>query len=81
MDGRQIGSLDSTIVPWMVDKSAELIVHARHEWPISWPREFKPWKYENLCLSILGLVHKSRNLISWFYALNILYILLPCKVL
>ena len=34
-DGRQIGPLDSIIVPRMADKSAELIVHARHEWPIN----------------------------------------------
>ena len=43
------------------DKSAELIVHARHEWPINWPRDYQPWKDENLCLSILGLLHKGGN--------------------
>ena len=40
MDGRHIGPLDSTIVPRMANKSANLIVHARHEWPISRPRDY-----------------------------------------
>ena len=52
---------DSTIVPWMADKSAELIIHASHDWPINWPQDYQPWKDENLRLSILGLVHKSGN--------------------
>ena len=60
-DGRKIGSLDSTIVPWMADKSPEQIVHARHGWPINRPRDYQPWKDKNLCLSILGLVHTSGN--------------------
>ena len=41
---------------------------------------YQPWKYENLCLSILGLVHKSGNWVSWFSALQILYIHLPFTV-
>ena len=61
MDVRQISPLDSTIVPWMADKSAELMIHAKHERPINLPRDYKPWKDENLCLSILGLVYKSGN--------------------
>ena len=56
-DGRQIGPFDSTIVPQMADKSAKLIKHARHERPINRTRDYQPWKDENLCLSILGLVH------------------------
>ena len=60
MDGRQIGPLDSTIERWMADKSAELTVHASHEWSINGPWNYQPWNDENLCLSILGLVHKSR---------------------
>ena len=50
MDGQQIGPLDSTIVPQMTDKLAELIKHARHEWPINRPQDYQPWKAENLCL-------------------------------
>ena len=42
LDGRQIGLLDSTIVPRMADKSVELIVHARHEWPINHNRDYHP---------------------------------------
>ena len=61
MDGRQIGPLDLTIMPQMADKSAELIVHARHEWPKNRPHDYQPWKDENLSLSILGLVHKCGN--------------------
>ena len=61
MDGRQFGSFDLTILPRMADNSAELIIHATHKWPINRPRDYHPWKDENLCLSILGLVHKSRN--------------------
>ena len=49
MDGRQIGRLDSTIVPRMADKSAELIKYARHKWPIHRPRDYQTWKDENLC--------------------------------
>ena len=59
--GRQIGQLNLTIVPWMADKSTELIVHAKHEWPINRPQDYYPWKDEILCLSILGLVHKNGN--------------------
>ena len=60
MDGQQINPLNSTIVPWMAQyKSAELIAHARHESPINRSRNYHHWKDENLCLSILGLVHKS----------------------
>ena len=59
MDGQQIGQLESTIVPQMVNKSTELIVHARHEWPINWPPNYQPWKYENLCFSILVLVIRA----------------------
>ena len=57
MDGRQIGPHDSTIVPQLANKSSELIIHARHEWQIKRPRNYQPWKHENLCLSILGVVH------------------------
>ena len=58
-DGQQISQLDlTTIVAQMVDKLVEL-VHAKHEWPINLPRNYQPWKDENLCVSILGLVHKS----------------------
>ena len=46
MDGRQIGLYDTTIVPQMADKSAELIMHARHEWPIKRPQDYQPWKDE-----------------------------------
>ena len=35
MDGNQIDLHDSTIVPRMADKSTELIIYARHEWPIN----------------------------------------------
>ena len=58
VDGRHIGPLDLTILPRMVDKSVKLIAHARHEWKINRPRDYQPLKDENLCLSILGLVHK-----------------------
>ena len=75
-DGRQIVPLDSTIVPQMADKSAILIVHARHKWPINRPRDYQPWKDENLCLSI----HTTRNWVCWLSALRILYIHLPCTV-
>ena len=83
IDGRQIGPLDSTIVAWMADKSAELtvhIVHPMHEWSINRPWDYQPWKDENSCLSILGLVHKSRNSASWFSIVKILYIHLPCTL-
>ena len=33
--GRQIGPHDSTIVPQMADKLAELIIHVRHDWSIN----------------------------------------------
>ena len=49
MDGRQIGPLDLTIVLWMADKSVELTLHARHEWPINRPQDYQPWKDEILC--------------------------------
>ena len=48
----------STIIAMI---SAKLIIHARHEWPVNEPKDYHPWKDENLCLSVLGLVHKSRN--------------------
>ena len=80
MDGRQIGPLHSTIVPRMVDKSAELTVHVWHEILINRPRDYQPWKDENLCLSILGLVQKTGNLVSWSSVLKIVYIYLPCTV-
>ena len=37
-------------------------------------------KDENLCLTILGLVCKSGNWGSWFFALKLFYIHLPCTV-
>ena len=40
-DGQQIGPLDLTIGPWMADKLAELIVYARHEWPINRSRDYQ----------------------------------------
>ena len=46
MDGRQIGTHDSTIVPGMADKSTELIKYVKHEWPIKRPRDYQPWKDE-----------------------------------
>ena len=64
----------------VADKSAELIVHARHGWPIYRPLDYQPLKDKNLCLSILGLVHKSGNYIFWFSALKIVCIHLPCTV-
>ena len=42
-DGWQIGPHDWTIAPWIADKSTELIIHARHEWPIK-----RPWDYQTL---------------------------------
>ena len=54
------------IVPRMANKSVELIVHARHEWSINRPRDHQPWKDENLCLSILAIIHKSGNWVFWF---------------
>ena len=48
-DGQQIGPLDLTIVAQMTDKFAELTVHAKHECPINWPRDYQPGKDENLC--------------------------------
>ena len=30
----------------MADKSAELIIHARHECLINWPRDYYPWSYQ-----------------------------------
>ena len=64
----------------MVDKLAKLTVHASHESPINRTMDYHPWKDENLCLSILGLVHKRGNLVFWFTALKILYIYLLCTV-
>ena len=52
----------------MVENVAELIVHARHDRP----QDYHLCKDENLCLSILGLVHKSGNLVL-FSALKIVY--------
>ena len=57
----QISPLDSTIVSRMADKSVKLIKRDRHEWPINRPRVYQLWKDENLCLSILDLVHMSGN--------------------
>ena len=37
MFGQYIDSLDSTIMAWLADKSTELIVYARHGWPINKP--------------------------------------------
>ena len=62
----------------MAGKSAKLIEHAKHEWPINWLRNYRPGKDETLCLSILGLVYKSGNWVSWFSTLTILYIHLQC---
>ena len=61
----------------MADNSAELMVHVRREWPINRPQVYHPCKDENLCLSILGLVHLNGNLVSWFCVLQIVYIHLP----
>ena len=61
MNGREIGPLDSTIVARMVDKSAYSIQMLWHGWPINWPRDYQLLKDKNLCISILGLVHKSGN--------------------
>ena len=46
MDSWQISSHDSTIVPRIADKSVELIIHARHKWPIKRPRDYQSWKDE-----------------------------------
>ena len=46
LDGQQISLHDSTIVPQMVDKLAELIIHAKHEWSIKQPRNCQPLKDE-----------------------------------
>ena len=35
---------DLTSVARVADKSTELIVHARHEWPIKRPLDYQPWK-------------------------------------
>ena len=51
---QQIGPLHSTIMARLADKSAKLIVHARHGWPITRPRDNQPLKDKNLCLSITG---------------------------
>ena len=73
--GRYIGLLQSTIVAQLANMFAILIVHARHGWPINRPRDYQPLKDINVCLSILGLMHKSGNWISWFSALKIVYTL------
>ena len=80
MDGGQIVLHDSTIVPWMANKSAELITHAVHKWPIKRPRDFQPRKNQEHCLCILVLVHMYANSDSWFSALQVLYLYLPCKL-
>ena len=49
-------------------------------WPINRPQDYQPLKDKNLCLSVLGLAHKSRNWISWFSALKIVYIHWPYTV-
>ena len=78
----------------MADKSAHSIRILWHGWPINrparfdcgmvWPinrsRDYQPLKDKNLCLSILGLRHKSGNWISWFSALKIVYIRLLSTV-
>ena len=65
-----------------------------HEWPINRPTRFdyvarKPnisatglptFERKNVCLSLLGLVHKSGNWISCFSALKEVYIHFPCTV-
>ena len=43
------------------DKLAKLTVHAKHDWHINRPQDYQPLKDKNLCLAILGLVHKSGN--------------------
>ena len=60
----------STIVARQANKSAELILLSRQVRPLNWPRDCRPLKDKSLCLSLLGLVHKSRSLISWFSALE-----------
>ena len=67
---RYIGSLDSTVLARSADKSAELIVLAKNGWPINRPWDYQPLKENNLCLSLLGLVHRSRNWTYWFSALK-----------
>ena len=44
------------------------------------PQDYQTWKDENLCVSILGLLHKSRNLVSLFPALKNLLYTFPCTV-
>ena len=46
MDGWQIDPHDSIIVPWMADKSEELLIHTRREWLIKQPPDYQPWKDE-----------------------------------
>ena len=57
-----MGPRDSTIVAHKADKLAELIVLARHVRLINRPLDYRPLKDKNLCLSLLGLVHKSGKL-------------------
>ena len=75
-----IGTLDSTIVPWIANKSACSIRLLWHASPKYRPRDYQPWKDENLCLCILGLVHNNGTWVSWFSALKISYVHLPCTV-
>ena len=84
-----------TLWLWLADKAAEqtflLGTDGRptnsirllwHIWKIARPRDYQPLKDENLCLSILDLLHKSGNWVCWFFTIKILYlqfcIHLPC---
>ena len=80
MDGRQISPRDLTIVSWIANKSTKLIKHAKHEWLMKWPRDYQIWTNKKKCLSILGLVHACGNLVSWFSALQVLYLHFPCTL-
>ena len=50
-----------TVLARLADKSAELIVLARHVWPINWRRDYEPLTEKSLFLSLLGLIHNSGN--------------------
>ena len=45
-EGRQIGPHDSTIVPWIADKSAKLIKHARAWMVDKTVSDYQPWTDE-----------------------------------
>ena len=64
----------------LADKSTKLIVHARHGLSINRPRNYQSLKVKNLYLSLLGLVHKSGNWISWISTLKKVYIHLSFTV-